>query len=68
MAVFVLNRTGKSNDSGRSSFELLTKKSFEIHQLKGTLAHQYTYTFKRKREENETVKVKKYLWSATDKM
>lgn len=33
-AVFVLNRTGKSHEIGRSPFEVWTTKNFDIHTLK----------------------------------
>lgn len=50
-AVFVLNRTGKSHENGRSPFEVWTNKKFDIHQLKVFGTEVYVHIPKERRRK-----------------
>lgn len=49
--VFVLNRTGKSHENGRSPFEVWTNKSFDINQLKIFGTQVYVHIPKERRRK-----------------
>ncbi|CAH2097114.1 unnamed protein product [Euphydryas editha] len=50
-AVFVLNRTGKSHENGRSPFEVWTNKKFDIHQLRAFGTEVYVHIPKERRKK-----------------
>ncbi|CAH2108994.1 unnamed protein product [Euphydryas editha] len=50
-AVFVLNRTGKSHENGRSPFEVWTNKKFDIHQLRAFGTKVYVHIPKERRKK-----------------
>lgn len=50
-AAYVLNRTGKSKESGRSPFEVWTNKSFDIHRLQTFGTPVYVHIPKERRRK-----------------